>query len=134
MVANFSRRQTHDLTILPNVERKSQASVFINDLFDCLFECHFGPFLQRQSENVFRGSFHSSPIARHQRLVILFIYYTKLVRLLQSDYDRVLPELSNRYQESARGRYSARKFLIERLNRRRITASGTSCPPFNTRS
>src|SRR5882762_3014417 len=46
----------------------------------------------------------------------------------------VLLELSNRYQESTIGRYSAKKFLIERPKRRRTTGSGTSCPPFSIRS
>src|ERR1700688_2080329 len=43
-------------------------------------------------------------------------------------------ELSNRYQESSNRRYSGKKLRIERPNRRRTTTSGTSCPPFNTRS
>ena len=33
----------------PNVERQAQTSVFVNDFLDRLFECDFGPFLQRQS-------------------------------------------------------------------------------------
>ena len=47
VVPYFSRRQTHDLAVLPNVERQTQASVFIDDPFDRLLECHFGSFLQR---------------------------------------------------------------------------------------
>jgi hypothetical protein len=88
MTTYFSRRQTHDLAVPPNVEWKAQPGVFINDLFDSLFECHFGTLLQGQSQNMFGGFFHSSPVARDQRMVILFVYYTKLMRVLQSDYDR----------------------------------------------
>ena len=88
MSTHFSRRQTHDLAVPPNVKWQAQASVFVNDLFDGLFECHFGALLQGQAQNMFGGSFHSSTVARDQRVVILFVNYTELMRLFQSDYDR----------------------------------------------
>jgi len=70
------------------VKWQAQASVFVNDLFDGLFECPFGALLQGQAQNMFSGSFHSSPVARDQHVVILCVKYTDLMRLFQSDYDR----------------------------------------------
>jgi hypothetical protein len=53
------------------VEGEFQPGVFVDDFRDGFSKGHFGPLLQGQPQNMFGGSFHSSPVRAISALVIL---------------------------------------------------------------
>jgi hypothetical protein len=61
MVAHFLCGQSHYLAVTPNVEWQPQTGVFVDDLLNCLLECHLSTLLEGQSKNLLGSSFHFSP-------------------------------------------------------------------------
>src|ERR1700728_1301202 len=73
-------------------------------------------------------------VARDQRLILLTIHYTRLARSLKSDYCGRSTRIIKQIPRISQSAVLAEEVTDRTTNRRRTTAAGTSCPPFNTLS
>ena len=75
MVAHFLRGQSHYFAVTPNVEWQPQTGVFVDDLRNCLLECHLSTLLEGQSTNLLEVLFilhRSAPSAPYSFQHLLY--------------------------------------------------------------
>src|ERR1700687_6152909 len=123
-----------NFVVAPNIDRMPVPSVLFHDFLNGCLERHLGSLDQRQFKNICGRPLHFSPSRLTSSMYCSISIIQGLSSVAYAMVDGIRPELLNKVHESARTLKWARKFLIDLLNRRRTIDSGTSWPPFKTRS